>query len=58
MLVLVVLPLIGFPVAGLLIDEMPLGEAVIIGVVLSFVMMVINLLKLRGSKQAMGRRGR
>ena len=53
MLVLVVLPLIGFPVAGLLIDEMPLGEAVIIGVVLSFVMMVINLLKLRGSKQAM-----
>ncbi|MGI6704901.1 MAG: zinc ribbon domain-containing protein [Clostridia bacterium] len=53
MLVLVVLPLIGFPAAGLLIDEMPLGEAVIIGVVLSFVMLVINLLRLRGSKQPM-----
>jgi hypothetical protein len=53
MLVLVALPLIGFPVAGLLIDEMPLGEAMIIGSLLSLVMLVINLLRLRGSKQPM-----
>jgi hypothetical protein len=53
MIALAVLPLIGFPIAGLLVDELPLGEAVIIGVVLSFIMLVINLLKLRGSKQPM-----
>jgi hypothetical protein len=59
MIALAVLPLIGFPIAGLLVDELPLGEAVIIGVVLSFIMLVINLLKLRGSKPAhVGGRGR
>ena len=37
--------LISFPVAGLLIDEMPLGESVIISLVLSLVMLVMNLLR-------------
>ncbi|HHU48299.1 MAG: zinc ribbon domain-containing protein [Caldicoprobacterales bacterium] len=53
MWVLVFVPLIGFPVAGLLIDEMPLGESVIIGLVLSLVMLVMNLLRLRSAKQPM-----
>ena len=34
---------IGFILAGLLIDEMPLNEAIIIGVGLGVLMLVINL---------------
>lgn len=51
MLVLVAVPLIGFPIAGLLIDEMPFGEAVVIGALLALVMLVFNLLALRRTKQ-------
>jgi hypothetical protein len=53
MWILVFVPLIGFPIAGLLIDEMPFGEAVVIGSLLALVMLVVNLLALRRTKQPM-----
>jgi ribosomal protein L40E len=53
MWILTFVPLIGFPVAGLLMDDMPFGEAVVIGTVLSLVILVINLLALRGAKKPM-----
>ena len=51
MWVLVFVPLIGFPVAGLLIDEMPFNEAVIIGPLIALVMLVVNLLAMRRTKE-------
>lgn len=41
----------GFIVAGLLIEEMPLGEAIIIGVALGLFTLVINLVRLRDMKK-------
>jgi len=46
-------PLVGFPVAGLLIDDMPFGEAVIIGVDIALAMLAFNLLALRRTKHPM-----
>jgi hypothetical protein len=43
MWVMVLLPLVGFPIAGLLIDEYPFGESVVIGIVVALIMLVINL---------------
>ena len=41
---------IGFILAGLLIDEMPLNEAIIIGVGLGVLMLVINLWRIKDMK--------
>lgn len=51
MWVLVLVPLLGFPLAGLLIEEFPLGEGLVIGVGIALVMLIINLLALSGSKK-------
>jgi len=53
MWILVFVPLIGFPIAGLLIDEMPFGESLVIGVGIAIVMLIVNLLALRRTKQPM-----
>ncbi len=53
MWILVFVPLIGFPVAGLLMDDFPFGESLVIGVGIAVVMLVINLLALRKTKQPM-----
>lgn len=42
---------IGFLLAGLFIDEMPLNEAIIIGIGLGVVMLVINLVRIKGMKR-------
>jgi ribosomal protein L40E len=51
--ILVFLPLIGFPVAGLLMDDFPFGESLVIGVGIALVMLVVNLFALRKTKQPM-----
>jgi predicted nucleic acid-binding Zn ribbon protein len=51
MWILVFVPLIGFPVAGLLMDDFPLGESVIIGIGIAIVMLIINLFTLHRAKQ-------
>ncbi|MDO4540186.1 MAG: zinc ribbon domain-containing protein [Syntrophomonadaceae bacterium] len=53
MWILVFVPLIGFPIAGLLMDDFPFGESLVIGVGIALVMLVINLLALRRTKQPM-----
>jgi preprotein translocase subunit YajC len=53
MWILTLVPLIGFPIAGLLIDELPFGEAVIIGVGIAVVMLIFNLIALRRQKKPM-----
>ena len=53
MWILVFVPLIGFPIAGLLMDDFPLGESLVIGVGIALVMLVANLLALRRTKQPM-----
>ena len=53
MWILVFVPLIGFLVAGLLMDDFPFGEALVIGVGIALVMLVVNLLGLRRTKQPM-----
>jgi ribosomal protein L40E len=53
MWILVFVPLIGFPVAGLLMDDFPFGESLVIGVGIALVILVINLLALRKTKQPM-----
>ncbi len=53
MWILVFVPLIGFPVAGLLMDDFSFGESIIIGMGIAFVMLVLNLLALRRTKQPM-----
>lgn len=42
---------IGFLLAGLLIDEMPLNEAIIIGVGLGLLMLIINLVRIKDMKR-------
>ncbi|NLX90697.1 MAG: zinc-ribbon domain-containing protein [Firmicutes bacterium] len=44
---------IGFLLAGLFVDEMPLNEAIIIGVGLGVVMLVINLVRVKEMKRPM-----
>ena len=53
MWILVFVPLIGFPVAGLLMDDFPFGESLVIGVGIAAVMLIVNLLALRKTKQPM-----
>ena len=53
MWILVFVPLIGFPVAGLLMDDFPFGESLVIGVGIAIVMLIVNLLALRRTKQPM-----
>ena len=53
MWILVLAPLIGFPVAGLLMDDFPFGESIVIGVGIALVMLVINLLALQRTKKPM-----
>lgn len=53
MCILVLVPLIGFPIAGLLMEDFPLGEAVVIGVGIALVMLIVNLLGLRNAKKPM-----
>lgn len=53
MWILVFVPLIGFPVAGLLMDDFPFGESLVIGVGIALIMLVVNLLALRKTKQPM-----
>ncbi len=49
--VLVFTPLIGFPIAGLLMDDFPFGESLVIGTGIALVMLIINLLALRRTKR-------
>ncbi len=51
--VLTLVPLIGLPIAGLLVDDFPFGEAVAIGVGIAAVMLIFNLIALRRTKQPM-----
>lgn len=51
MWILVFLPLIGFPIAGLLMDDFPFGESVVVGAGIALVMLLINLFALYKSKQ-------
>lgn len=51
--VLVLVPLIGFPIAGLLMDDFPVGESLVIGVGIALIMLVVNLLALRKTRQPM-----
>lgn len=53
MWILFFVPLIGFPIAGLLMDDFPFGESIIIGMGIALVMLVFNLLALRRTKQPM-----
>ena len=51
MWILVFVPLIGFPVAGLLMDDFPFGESLVIGVGIAMIMLIVNLLALRKTKR-------
>lgn len=53
MWILVFVPLIGFPIAGLLMDDFPFGESLVIGIGIALVMLVVNLLALRKTRQPM-----
>lgn len=53
MWILVFVPLIGFPIAGLLMEDFPFGESLIIGIGIALVMLVVNLLALRKTRQPM-----
>ena len=53
MLILVFVPLIGFPLAGLLMDDFPFGESIVIGIGIALVMLIVNLFGLRRAKQPM-----
>ena len=53
MWILIFVPLIGFTIAGLLMDDFPFGESIIIGIGIALVMLVFNLLALRRTKQPM-----
>ena len=53
MWILVFVPLIGFPIAGLLMADFPFGESLIIGIGIALVMLVVNLLALRKTRQPM-----
>lgn len=51
MWILVLVPLIGFPIAGLLMEDFPFGESVAVGVIISLVMLVSGLIRLSGTKK-------
>jgi len=48
---LVFVPLIVFPIAGLLMDDFSFGESAIIGVGIAIVMLIMNVLSVRRAKQ-------
>lgn len=49
--ILALLFLVGFLLAGLFVEEMPLNEAIIIGVFLGTLMLIINLVRIRGMQK-------
>lgn len=53
MWILVFVPLVGFPIAGLLMDDFPFGESLVISVGIALVMLIVNLFGLRRAKQPM-----
>lgn len=53
MWILVCVALIGFPIAGLLMDDFPFGESIIVGVCIALVMLTFGLFFLRGTKRPM-----
>lgn len=53
MWVLTLVPLIGFPLAGLWIESLPFTEAVVIGVGIALVMFIVNLFALRRASRPM-----
>ncbi|MDX9888740.1 MAG: zinc ribbon domain-containing protein [Anaerovoracaceae bacterium] len=53
MWILVFVPLIGFPIAGLLMEDFPFGESLVIGIGIALVMLAVNLLALRKARQPM-----
>lgn len=51
MWILVFVPLIGFPIAGLLIDDFPFGESAVIGIGVALLILIINVYALCRAKQ-------
>lgn len=51
MWILIFVSLIGFPTAGLLVDDFPFGESVVVGAFVAFVILAINLFVLHRAKQ-------
>ena len=51
MWILVLVPLAGFIIAGLLMDDFPFGEALVIGVGIAVVMLIVNLIALKRTKK-------
>lgn len=49
--IMVFVPLIGFPIAGLLMDDFPFGESLAIGIGLALIMLIVNLLALRRTRK-------
>lgn len=48
---LVFVPLIGFPIADLLIDDFPFGESIVIGIGIAIIMLIANLIALRKTRK-------
>lgn len=46
-------PLLGFPIAGLLMQDFPFGESIIVGLGIALVMLVANLIALYRAKRPM-----
>ncbi len=53
MWILVFVPLIGFPIAGLLMKDFPFGESLVIGIGIALFVLLVNLLALRKTRQPM-----
>ncbi|NLO48030.1 MAG: zinc ribbon domain-containing protein [Clostridiales bacterium] len=51
--ILVLVPLISFPIAGLLINEFPFGESLVIGIGLALIMLIANLIALSRKNKPM-----
>lgn len=51
MWILFFVPLIGFPVAGLLVEDLPFGEAAVIGIVLALIILIANLIALQQTRK-------
>ena len=49
--IMVIVPLIGFPIAGLLMDDFPFGESLVIGIGLALIMLIVNLIALRKTRK-------
>lgn len=53
LLVMTLVPLLGFPIAGLLMQDFPFGESIIVGLGIALVMLVANLIALYRAKRPM-----